>query len=116
MSAIIRDCQARLEKLVIKCVSLNLADLKHGVVKSLAKALPTLAMGFFAEVDIDNEKYSKHQAVADMLYCYGEDVISALSLGATLTSFIKACKEVNKCSLPLHQKSPHYPSPNPLLP
>ena len=99
-SAIIRDCQARLKKQVIKCVSLNLAELKHGVVKSLAKALPILAMGFSAEVDIDDEKYSEHQAVADMLYCYGEDVISALSLGATPASFIKAYKEVNKCSLP----------------
>ena len=68
-SAIIGECQARLKKQVLKCVSLNLSELKHGVVKFLAKALPILATGFSAEVDIDSENYSKHQAVSDMLYC-----------------------------------------------
>jgi len=104
-SDVITECKKRLRDQVVKCVSLNLVHLKNDVVKSLAGTLPILAVGFSAEADIDAEKYSKHQAVADMLYCYGEDVIAALNLGTTPKTFTEMYSESTKSSLPPHPES-----------
>lgn len=112
-SVVIEKVQKKLKKQVIKAMKLNLKSTRHEVVKSFADALSTTAIGLIAEVNIGSE-YSNHQAIADMMYCYGEAIVSSFLLEVTPESFAKAYADVKQTLPPpsrvATQKSPTQPT------
>ena len=87
---VITECQTKLKGLVLKCLKINLSDLKLKVQKSFATLIPKIAKGFITHDNVNN--YTRHQSVVDLLATNYDAVTCHLKKD----DFIKLYCEVNK--------------------
>jgi dimeric dUTPase (all-alpha-NTP-PPase superfamily) len=94
---VITECQKQLKMLVLKCLGINLSDLKLKVQKSFATSIPKIAEGFITHDNVMN--YASHQSIVDLLATNYDAVTCHLNISKA--DFIKLYCEVNEVeSLP----------------
>jgi hypothetical protein len=101
-SAVVLECQKKLATQVLKSLQLNQAAQKMTLLKILSDLLLHSATGFLTlhNVSRTDKNYSAHQAVSDMMFCYGHGVLFSLFVDATPTEFVKAYNASTKHHLP----------------
>ena len=105
-SAIVRDCQRDLAHQIHKATLLNQAAQKMTLLKILSDFLLHSATGFLTLYNVSkiDKNYSAHQAISDMMFCFGQGVLYSLFVDATPTEFVKAYNASTKHHLPLPTK------------
>mmetsp|Transcript_19033 Transcript_19033/g.39933 ORF Transcript_19033/g.39933 Transcript_19033/m.39933 type:complete len:112 (+) Transcript_19033:289-624(+) len=58
---VITECQTKLKGLVLKCLEINLSDLKLKVQEVFATLIPKIAKGFIRQDNVKN--YTSHQSI-----------------------------------------------------
>ena len=89
---VITECQTKLKGLVLKCLEINLSDLKLKVQKSFAASIPKIAEGVITHDNVMN--YTSHQAIVDLLATNYDTVTCHLTMAKE--DFIKLYCEVSK--------------------
>jgi hypothetical protein len=104
---VITECQKQLKGLVLKCLAINLADLKLQVQKSFAISIPKIAEGFITHDNVMN--YSSHQSIVDLLATNYDSMTCHLNISKI--DFIKLYCDVNEVeSLPSPTGTPAAPA------
>ena len=94
---VITEYQKQLKSLNLKCLTINLSDLKLKVQKSFAISISKIAEGFITHDDVKN--YASHQSIVDLLATNYDAVTCHLNI--LKADFIKLYCEVNEVeSLP----------------
>lgn len=101
-SAVVAECQKKLATQVLKALQLNQAAQKMTLLKILSDILLHSATGFLTLYNVSktDKNYSAHQAVSDMMFCYGQGVLYSLFVDAMPTEFVKAYNASTKHHLP----------------
>ena len=89
---VITECQTKLKGLVLKCLKINLSDLKLKVQKSFAASIPKINKGFITHDNVMN--YTSHQAIVNLLVTNYDAVTCHLNMAKE--DFIKLYCKVNE--------------------
>jgi len=108
-SAVVRECQRDLANQIRKATRLNQAAQKMTMLKILSDFLLHSATGFLTLYNVSkiDKNYSAHQAISDMMFCFGQGVLYSLFVDAMPTEFVKAYNASTKHHLPLPTKIYH---------
>ena len=89
---VITECQLKLKSMILKCLAINLSDLKLKVQKSFVATIPKIAEGFITHDNVI--EYGNHQCIVDLLATNYDAVTCHLNISKE--DFVKLYCEVNE--------------------